>query len=203
MKEKVLKFVCLLCLFVPRVSVAQIFTHSSSHRSAHMPSVSMRSTSSMRTGTSTNAVRTERAYSYNASRSNNASCSASAYKPVANVQGFYTAASNIYGGVTAAQMQSSARKSGSRRAKMDDDPPSQPQDGSCDQCNWVWNEEIGFFVCTGCGCTDQVGCNCAKDGDYCHCPVGDGMDVLVLMFALAMTYGILKVRKGEKKLPEC
>ena len=156
----------------------------------------------MRTGTSAMAMRRESSYSYSGLRSNNVTTT-SVYKPIANVQGFYTAASNIYGGVTVAQMQSSARKSGPRKAKMDDDPPSQPQDGSCDQCNWVWNEEIGFFVCTGCGCTDQVGCNCAKNGDYCHCPVGDGMDVWVMMFALAMTYGILNVRKGKKELPEC
>ena len=203
MKIRVLRLVCLLCLFMPRVSVAQIYTRSSSHYSAHMPSVSMRSTSCMRTATSTNAVRTERAYGYNASRSNNASSSASAYKPVANVQGFYTAASNVYGGITAAQTQSSAWKSGPRRAKMDDDPPSQPEDDSCDQCNWVYDEERGIFVCTGCGCTDQVGCACANGGDYCHCPIGDGADVLVMMFALAMTYGIFKVRKGKKELPEC
>jgi hypothetical protein len=148
------------------------------------------------------AMRRESSYSYSGLRSNNVTTT-SVYKPIANVQGFYTAASNIYGGVTVAQMQSSARKSGSRRAKMDDDPPSQPEEDPCDQCNWVWNEEIGFFVCTGCGCTDQVGCNCAKGGDYCHCPVGDGMDVWVMMFALAMTYGIFKVRKGKKELPEC
>lgn len=202
MKEKVLKFVCLLCLFVPRVSVAQIFTHSSSHRSAHMPSVSMRSTSSMRTGTSAMAMRTGSSYSYSGSRSNNV-VTTSVYKPEAHVQGFYTAASNIYGGVTVAQMQSSARKSGSRRAKMDDDPPSQPE-GGCSECNWVENKEaLGGWSCSQCGCSIVEGCDCAVDGDYCHCPVDDGMDVLAMMFALAMTYGILKVRKGKNELPEC
>lgn len=196
MKIRVLKLVCLLCLFMPRVSVAQIFTHSSSHRSAQMPSVSMRSTSGMRTATSTNAVRTERAYSYNASRSNNASSSASAYKPVANVQGFYTAASNVYGGITAAQTQSSAWKSGPRKIVT----PYKPDGEHCQECNWVQDEESKDIYCLICGCEYENDCECA---DYCHCPVGDGMDVLVLMFALAMTYGILKVRKGKKELPEC
>ena len=199
MKEKVLKFVCLLCLFMPRVSVAQIFTHSSSHRSAHMPSVSMRSTSCMRTATSTNAVRTERAYSYNASRSNNASSSASAYKPVANVQGFYTAASNVYGGITAAQTQSSAWKSGPRKIVT----PYKPDGEHCQECNWVQDEESKDIYCLICGCEYENDCDCAESGDYCHCPVGDGMDVLVLMSALAMTYGIFKVRKGKNELPEC
>lgn len=198
MKIRVLKLVCLLCLFVPRVSVAQIFTHSSSHRSAQMPSVSMRSTSCMRTATSAMAMRTGSSYSYSGLRSNNVATT-SVYQPVANVQGFYTAASNVYGGVTAAQMQSSAWKSGPRKIVT----PYKPDGEHCQECNWVQDEESKDIYCLICGCEYEDGCNCAKGGDYCHCPVGDGMDVLVMMFALAMTYGIFKVRKGKKELPEC
>ena len=197
MKIRVLKLVCLLCLFVPRVSVAQIFTHSSSHRSAQMPSVLMRSTSSMRTGTSAMAMRTGSPYNYSGLRSNNASSSASAYKPVANVQGFYTAASNVYGGVTAAQMQSSAWKSGQRKIVT----PYKPDGEHCQECNWVQDEDFNIS-CSVCGCKYENDCECAESG-YCWCPVGDGMDVWVMMFALAMTYGIFKVRKGKKELPEC
>lgn len=202
MKEKVLKIVCLLCLFVPRVSVAQIFTHSSSPYSAQMPSVSMRSTSSMRTRTTTTAVRTGSSYGYGA-RSNN-KASASGFKQATKMQGFYTAASNVYGGVTAAQMQAPARTSGPRRVGEYMPPAPDPEDEDlwdCDQCF----DTNGDHLCDRCGCdlSSAEGCTCADESGYCWCPVGDGVDVWAMMAMMAIAYGIYGVWKGKNELPEC
>lgn len=194
MKEKVLKIVCLLCLFVPRVSVAQIFMHNSSPYSTQMPSVSMRSTSSMRTSTTTTAVRTGSSYGYGA-RSNNMA-SASAYKPTTKMQGFYTAASNVYGGVTAAQMQAPARTSGPRRSA-----PDQPD--ACGDCIWLEDPgALGGWSCSQCGCSIVEGCQCHDESGYCWCPVGDGVDVWAMMIALALAYGIHGVWKAKKEAVE-
>ena len=119
--------------------------------------------------------------------------SASGFKQATKMQGFYTAASNVYGGVTAAQMQAPARTSGPRRA------PDQPDDCGC---TWV-EDDKGGWICSQCGCSIIEGCECDKnEAGLCRCPVGDGVDVWAMMIALALAYGIHGVWKAKKEAIE-
>ena len=125
--------------------------------------------------------------------------SASGFKQATKMQGFYTAASNVYGGVTAAQMQAPARTSGPRRTIVE--LPGPPGDDACGECHWVWDDELDDIYCSVCGC-EYGDCHCADESDYCRCPVGDGVDVWAMMIALALAYGIHGVWKEKKEAIE-
>lgn len=114
------------------------------------------------------------------------------YRPGENVM-----ASKVMG-VTAADTYGNINGAMNRGVRRSPDFGGDGEDGECDQCIDLNSDG----VCDRCGCA-MDDCTCEDESDYCWCPVGDGVDVLVLMSALAMTYGILKVRKGKNELPEC
>lgn len=209
-KIKVFILVCLLCLFVPHESVAQTFGRTSSSYGAQMPAATMRSTSCMRgnaasysgAGVSRTAYGTAGTMRTGGSYSTAGSSysGTNVYRPTVNVRGFYTSASAVRGGVTAADVYSSTnRSSGRRGAKAEEDPmPDTPTSG-CEEgaCIWVIDPETGDIVCAGCGCTYEDGCHCHDESGYCWCPIGDGWDVWVLMALLAIGYAVYKKRHTD------
>ena len=209
-KVKVFIIVCLLCLFVPHESIAQTFGRTSSSYGAQMPAATMRSTSSMRgnaasysgAGVSRTAYGTAGTMrtggSYNTVGSSYSGTNV--YRPTVNVRGFYTSASAVRGGVTAAQMQASSN-SQRRRAGGITPPPPDPDDPDswCDTCF----DEDGDGLCDACGCDykGEGGCTCEDEVGYCWCPIGDGWDVWVLMALLAIGYGFVQRRRVKSE--EC
>ena len=107
------------------------------------------------------------------------------------VQGMYTSASAIRGGMTSSDtygmMFNAPRRS-----------PTHPDDAEeCEDC--IDLNSDGY--CDRCGC-DMQDCNCADESGYCWCPVGDGVDVWAMMIALALAYGIHGVWKEKKEAIE-
>lgn len=200
LKKIVSVLICLLC-----VAGAYAVTYGSSYRGTGRNSYVATGYHSAATGLSQTPAATMRSTSsvgYSPGYARTAPAKSS--MTVMPVQGLYTSASAVRGGVTT--YDSGPNRRGPRRASSSE-PPSPGDQGYCDGCHYVWSTEAnagdGGWVCDRCGRELEEGCDCASGGDYCHCPVGDGMDVLVMMFALAMTYGIFKVRKGKNELPEC
>lgn len=71
--------------------------------------------------------------------------------------------------------------------------------GTCEHCDWEWDDEKDDYVCIYCGCELMNGCEC---GD-CHCPIGDGKDVWLFMAAIAAAYITYKnVSKRQTKRQE-
>ncbi len=98
------------------------------------------------------------------------------------VQGMYTAASAVRGGVTSADtyagMYGAARRT-----------PQHPGDAEpCGECIDV----NGDGVCDICEC-DIEACDC----DPCRCPIGDGWDVWIMLAVMAISY-VLFMRRRVK-----
>ncbi len=107
------------------------------------------------------------------------------------VQGIYTSASQISGGVTA--VQTYAQMNGPHKAKKSgEDMPLPP--GSCTECHWEWNPEIGDYVCTVCGSEARFGCDHMYEEGYCWCPIDFNWAVALFMTALAAAYAVYKKR---------
>lgn len=203
---RVLKIVCLLCLFVPRVSVAQIFTHSSSPYRAQAPVATMRSTSSMRgntvgysgAGVSRATYGTVGSMRTGGSYSARTSSSTAVYRPGANVQGFYTAASTVYGGVTTGQKHAASRTPRRLGGIMPPPPDPEEEGMGCEHCH---PDENGICVNCGCDVYGPDGCTCDTDPygpGYCWCPIGDGWDVWIMLAVLAIVYAFF-IRKRSVK----
>ena len=178
---KVLSIVCLLCLFVPCESIAHTHMHShASHSAWTAPSVSMRSTSAMRTTTNV---------------------ASSGCSTTNRSQGIYTAASMVRGGITTADMYSSGDSyGGPRRSGMHIDPSTMDDALGC-HCQWVDNGD-GTWTCANCGDTmseddilDGKTCSC---GDGCRCPIEDGWRVWLFMAVMATGYADFVRRRRVK-----
>ncbi len=107
------------------------------------------------------------------------------------VQGIYTSASQISGGVTAAQVYTSG---GVMKRKVG--PGGNP--GDCD-CDWQWNATLNLWECTKCGSTetdeDYFDENHHHGGDCpCYVPLSGGWEVWLFMTALAAAYAVYKKR---------
>ncbi|MBQ9297396.1 MAG: hypothetical protein IJ204_09420 [Paludibacteraceae bacterium] len=112
------------------------------------------------------------------------------------VSGFRTVASNVSGGVLAAETPQRAAVQGRRKAKTPDDPDA------CSGCDWVWVDDLygagrGGYVCSKCG-EELKNCegDCGECGGECHCKAPLGMDEAVMLFfvAMAAAYGAYKKR---------
>lgn len=68
--------------------------------------------------------------------------------------------------------------------------------GTCEHCDWEWDDEKDDYVCIYCGSELMNGCEC---GD-CHCPIGDGKDVWLFVTALAGVYALYKARARKEQL---
>ena len=115
------------------------------------------------------------------------------------VQGMYTAASAVRGGVTSSQTYSAM--SGARKAKagiVPGNPGSTPPDCGC---KWVYNEETGTWTCERCEYEwDEYDeeCHCEDECGYCWCPIGDGWDVWIMLAVMAVSYVLFMRRRNEK-----
>ena len=107
------------------------------------------------------------------------------------VQGMYTAATGVRGGVTTYDSYSGPRRTAGT-------PPPTPGDpGYCEGCQYVWdptaNAGDGGWVCTQCGHGLEEGCHC----DPCQCPIGDGWDVWIMLAVMAAGYAAWARRRRE------
>ena len=115
------------------------------------------------------------------------------------VQGIYTSASQISGGVMASTTYA---QMSIRRAKKEDPdtPPSPGDDGYCPGCagHYVWDSSLnhgrGGWICSSCGCELKDGCDCEEEYGYCWCPIDFNWAVALFMTALAAAYAVCKKR---------
>lgn len=160
--------------------------HSAATGLSQAPAATMRSTSSA--GYSAGYARTAPAKSS---------------MTVMPVQGLYTSASAVRGGVTT--YDSGTNRRGPRRVSSSE-PPSPGDQGYCDGCHYVWSDAAnagdGGWVCDRCGRELEEGCNCGECGCNTDCPIGDGVDVWAMMAMMAIAYGIYGVWKAKKEAIE-
>ncbi len=200
LKKIVSVLICLLC-----VAGAYAVTYGSSYRGTGRSSYVATGYHSAATGLSHAPAATMRSTSsagYSAGYARTAPAKSS--MTVMPVQGLYTSASAVRGGVTTGGRKSAGAPT---RKSVNSDPgvpdPPLPECG----CYWYWDEESDQWKCTNCGCKYtweelyELEGTCGCD-DPCDCPIGDGADVLVMMFALALAYGIHGVWKAKKEAIE-
>ena len=105
---------------------------------------------------------------------------------IPSVQGFITSASYVSGGTTSSETyERMVHGSAPKRS------PGLP-DGVCEECQWVWDEEAGDWVCSVCGAHALDGCEHEAEHGYCWCPIGDGWPVYLFLAVLALTYALFK-----------
>lgn len=104
------------------------------------------------------------------------------------VQGMYTAATGVRGGVTTYD----ANSAGSGPRKAENYNPGVP-----DFC-WDCVDENEDGICDRCGHEIVGGCTCGEESGYCWCPIGDGWDVWIMMAVMAISYVLFMRRRNEK-----
>ena len=154
-------------------STARAQSSSSYSGFAQAPTASMHSTTSM----------------YRGIASANTNTSATS-----QVRVMQTFASTVTGGVTSADTYSHIRPAKSK--KSSEDGPGVP-DGACTECDWVWDPELGIYVCSVCGSWSNLGCDHLDEHGYCWCPIGDGWQVWLFMAMLAIAYTSIKKTTGK------
>lgn len=110
--------------------------------------------------------------------------------PAMSVQGFYTSASAITGGVTTSDVGHSHGVKLTKTNENDPEPGGNPHDCGC---QWV-PDGNGGYRCPNCGATwdgdefDNSTCKC----DPCRCPLDMNWGVVLFMVALATVYAYIK-----------
>ena len=107
-----------------------------------------------------------------------------------NVQGFYTCASAIRGGVMSGNTYAQMNRIGSPRKS-----PTHPDDAEeCEECI----DANGDGVCDVCGC-DMDNCTCAEESGYCWCPLDFDGIAMLYMAMMALGYAVIaRKRKDER-----
>ena len=116
---------------------------------------------------------------------------------VGSVRGIRTSAEGIRGGVTT-YGSVNPYTPGKRRADADT-PPSPADPGYCDHCHYHWDPDAnagdGDWVCDECGRWLTEGCKC----DPCHCPIGDGWQVMLFLGIMAAVYAMYKKHNARRE----
>ena len=198
MKKKVLFIITILCLCVaPTRAVspygAKGVSGIGNYSTAQMPTATMQSTSMYRARTMSSASMQGSVYTpaYGSVRT----MVNTIYRPGANM-----IASNVMG-VTAADtyenMGGEVRKVNGRRNVNEIPLPGD----ACGDCKWVWDEELKDWVCSQCGATLDMGCDCDIESGYCWCPLDFDASAMIFMTMLCVAYVAWKNR-GEKEEQE-
>jgi len=114
-----------------------------------------------------------------------------------SVQGFYTSASAIIGGVTTSD---AGHSHGVKMTKTngEETPPQPGDEGYCPGCggHYKWDPSLnagdGGWYCEICGCELEDGCGCGATDGYCRCPLDMNWGVVLFMVALATVYAYIK-----------
>lgn len=198
LKKIVSVLICLLC-----VAGAYAVTYGSSYRGTGRSSYVATGYHSAATGLSQAPAATMRSTSsagYSAGYARTAPAKSS--MTVMPVQGLYTSASAVRGGVTTGGRKSTGAPT---RKSVNPGVPDSPLP-ECG-CYWYWDEDSSQWKCTNCGCGYtweemyelEETCDCE---DPCDCPIGDGVDVWVMMAMMAIAYGIYGAWKRKKEAIE-
>lgn len=202
----------ILCGATPMQAVSPYGIGGASGLSGHssassMPTVTMRSTSVYRTQAASSASGYSMRGAGSTSQSAGFGSRGSVYTPSYGsvrtmVNTTYRPGENVMAskvmGVTAADTYGNINGAMNRGVRRSPDFGGDGEDEECDQCIDLNSDR----VCDRCGCA-MDGCTCEDESGYCWCPVGDGVDVWVMMAMMAIAYGIYGAWNRKKELPEC